>query len=46
MPDAMPALRYKRILLKVSGEVLMGDQGFGIDPNTLEAVAEERALWA
>lgn len=36
-------LRYKRILLKVSGEVLMGDQGFGIDMNTVKAVAEEIA---
>jgi uridylate kinase len=34
---------YKRILLKVSGEVLMGDQGFGIDMNTVKAVAEEVA---
>ena len=36
-------LKYKRILLKVSGEVLMGDQGFGIDMNTVQAVAEEIA---
>ncbi len=36
-------LAYKRILLKVSGEVLMGDQGFGIDMNTVKAVAEEVA---
>ena len=36
-------LRYKRILLKVSGEVLMGEQGFGIDMNTVKAVAEEIA---
>ena len=32
---------YKRVLLKVSGEVLMGDQGYGIDMNTVEAVAAE-----
>lgn len=43
MPSTAPALRYKRILLKVSGEVLMGEQGFGIDPNTLEAVAKDIA---
>ncbi|MDZ4321008.1 MAG: uridine monophosphate kinase, partial [Phenylobacterium sp.] len=43
MPKPAPALRYKRILLKVSGEVLMGEQGFGIDPNTLEAVAKDIA---
>ncbi len=36
-------LKYKRILLKVSGEVLMGDQGFGIDMNTVQAVAGEIA---
>ncbi len=41
MPDAPP--RYKRILLKVSGEVLMGDTPFGIDPTTLERVAEDVA---
>ena len=41
MSDAK--LRYKKILLKVSGEVLMGEQGFGIDPKTLEAMAEDIA---
>ena len=41
MPDAQP--RYRRILLKVSGEVLMGDQAFGIDLNTLDALAEDIA---
>ena len=35
------ASRYKRILLKLSGEALMGDQGFGICPNMLSYVAEE-----
>jgi len=32
---------YKRILLKLSGEALMGDQDFGIDPKMLEFVAKE-----
>lgn len=41
MPDA--PLRYQKILLKVSGEVLMGDQGFGIDTATLERTAEDIA---
>ena len=41
MADAEP--RYRRILLKVSGEVLMGDQPFGIDLNTLDAVADDIA---
>ncbi len=35
------ASRFKRILLKLSGEALMGDQGFGICPNMLSYVAEE-----
>jgi uridylate kinase len=34
---------YRRILLKVSGEVLMGDAAFGIDMATLAAVAEDIA---
>lgn len=32
---------YKRILLKVSGEALAGDLGYGIDPKTLELIAAE-----
>jgi uridylate kinase len=35
--------RYTRVLLKVSGEVLMGDQPFGIDTATLERTAEDIA---
>ena len=34
-------LKYKRILLKVSGEALMGSQGFGLDPETMQRVARE-----
>lgn len=33
--------KYKRILLKLSGEALMGDQGFGIDPRVLDQMALE-----
>lgn len=33
--------RYQRILLKLSGEALMGDQDFGIDPAIIERVAVE-----
>ena len=33
--------RYKRVLLKLSGEALMGDQGFGISPDMLQYVSEE-----
>jgi uridylate kinase len=32
---------YKRILLKMSGEALVGKQGFGVDPQTVRAIAEE-----
>jgi uridylate kinase len=38
-----PAPRFKRILLKLSGEALMGNTGFGIDPETLESIASEVA---
>ncbi|MEO8925958.1 MAG: UMP kinase [Caulobacteraceae bacterium] len=41
MTDPRPP--YRRILLKVSGEVLMGDAPFGIDMNTLDAVAADVA---
>jgi uridylate kinase len=33
--------RYRRILLKLSGEALMGDESFGIDSTVLKAVATE-----
>ncbi len=32
---------YKRVLLKLSGEVLAGKQGFGIDPNRASILAQE-----
>ena len=34
-------LKYKRILLKLSGEALLGEQQFGIDQNPLEMIANE-----
>ncbi len=37
----MTALRFKRILLKLSGEVLMGQGQFGIDPETCDRIAGE-----
>jgi uridylate kinase len=37
----MPMPPVKRVLLKLSGEVLMGAQQFGIDPATVAAMAEE-----
>lgn len=33
--------RYNKVLLKLSGEALMGDQSFGISPKTIKYVAEE-----
>ena len=32
---------YSRVLLKISGEALMGDQGFGLHPPTVERIANE-----
>ena len=37
----MTTHRYERVLLKLSGEALMGDQGFGISPDMIQYVAEE-----
>jgi len=34
-------LKYKRILLKLSGEALMGETSFGIDPNVIKQIALE-----
>lgn len=33
--------KYRRILLKVSGETLAGEKKFGLDPDTLKAIARE-----
>jgi uridylate kinase len=41
--QTLPTPKYRKILLKISGEVLMGEQGFGIDMNTVAAVAAEVA---
>ena len=37
----MPNLAFKRILLKLSGEALQGDRGYGIDPDIIGYIAEE-----
>lgn len=39
MRDKNP--RFKRILLKLSGEALMGEKSYGIDPSMLKMIAEE-----
>jgi len=44
-PTAAPpaAMRYSRVLLKLSGEALMGDGTYGIDPNVATRIASEVA---
>ena len=37
----MTGLKYKRLLLKLSGESLLGDKGFGLDNKVLEFFADE-----
>ena len=37
----MSRTSYTRVLLKLSGESLAGDQGYGIDPQTLRTIASE-----
>ncbi len=37
----VPTLKYKRILLKCSGEALMGNLQFGIDPSVLDKIASD-----
>src|SRR5579885_3562850 len=37
----MGDVKYRRILLKLSGEALMGSLGFGIDPVVINRIADE-----
>ncbi|SDJ01284.1 UMP kinase [Salimicrobium halophilum] len=37
----METTRYKRIVLKLSGEALSGEEGFGIEPNIIQSVAKQ-----
>jgi uridylate kinase len=37
----MKKIEYKRVLLKLSGEALMGDKGFGLDVLTLKRIAQD-----
>jgi uridylate kinase len=39
----MSAPKYRRVLLKISGELLAGQQGYGIEPAVLDAIADEIA---
>jgi uridylate kinase len=42
-PPRHANLRYRRIILKLSGEALCGSQGFGIEPAVMKTTAEELA---
>ena len=37
----MADLGYRRVLLKISGEALMGDEAYGIDPDTVSRIAAQ-----
>ena len=37
----MSDYKYKRVLLKLSGEALMGSRSFGIDPDIPQRIADE-----
>ena len=37
----MTDLKFNRIVLKLSGEALAGDQGYGIDPETIQSIAQQ-----
>lgn len=37
----MTQARYQRIVLKLSGEALSGEQGYGIDPKVIQSIAEQ-----
>ena len=44
MPVTSPASQikeYKRVMIKISGEALMGDQAYGLNPPTVENIAQE-----
>ncbi len=38
---AQPAPAFRRVLLKISGEALMGPQGYGLHPPTVQRIAQE-----
>ncbi|MBU8790065.1 MULTISPECIES: UMP kinase [Oceanobacillus] len=37
----MTTARYRRIVLKLSGEALSGEQGYGIDPKVIQSIASQ-----
>lgn len=38
---APSSIAFRRVMLKISGEALMGDQGFGLHPPTVQRIAQE-----
>ncbi|HEX5757894.1 MAG TPA: UMP kinase [Thermoanaerobaculia bacterium] len=44
MPEPEPVPAYRRVLLKLSGEALMGEQPFGIDEKVVAVIADELAV--
>jgi uridylate kinase len=40
-PNDSPTPTFKRVMLKISGEALMGGQGYGLHPPTVERIASE-----
>ena len=40
-PSDTSEVTYKRVMLKISGEALMGDQGYGLHPPTVQRIAQE-----
>jgi uridylate kinase len=41
VPEAAAPLAFRRVLLKLSGEALMGGQEYGLDPDRIESIAAE-----
>jgi uridylate kinase len=41
MEGTMSVAKYKRVVLKLSGEALAGKQGFGIEPSVIQSVAKQ-----
>jgi uridylate kinase len=41
MSDNAPEVKYRKVLLKLSGEALAGDRGFGIEPSVVDRLTDE-----
>ena len=41
MTNPSPEISYRRVLIKLSGEALMGEANYGIDPDVIERIAVE-----